>query len=103
MADPHNHLPRLVFADWLEEHGDAARAEFIRVQCAYATICPPCGGKHRTDVPLDEEFRESAFQNAFASIYETEIATDRPYSPEYDQSEAARERFRQLFDEQGSA
>jgi uncharacterized protein (TIGR02996 family) len=28
--------PRLVYADWLEEHGDAARAEFIRVQCALA-------------------------------------------------------------------
>jgi uncharacterized protein (TIGR02996 family) len=25
--------PRLVYADWLEEHGDAVRAEFIRVQC----------------------------------------------------------------------
>jgi uncharacterized protein (TIGR02996 family) len=25
--------PRLVFADWLDEHGDADRAEFIRVQC----------------------------------------------------------------------
>ena len=26
--------PRLVFADWLEEHGDSDRAEFIRVQSA---------------------------------------------------------------------
>ncbi len=25
--------PRLVFADWLEEHGRGARAEFIRIQC----------------------------------------------------------------------
>src|SRR5262245_744027 len=25
--------PRLVFADWLDDHGDPARAEFIRVQC----------------------------------------------------------------------
>ncbi len=24
---------RMIFADWLDEHGDAARAEFIRVQC----------------------------------------------------------------------
>jgi uncharacterized protein (TIGR02996 family) len=28
--------PRLVFADWLEEHGDPERADFIRVQCALA-------------------------------------------------------------------
>jgi uncharacterized protein (TIGR02996 family) len=32
-ADPDNNLPRLVFADWLEENGDAERAEFIRLQC----------------------------------------------------------------------
>ena len=25
--------PRVVFADWLEEHGDPDRAEFIRAQC----------------------------------------------------------------------
>src|SRR5262245_1236749 len=25
--------PRLIYADWLEDTGDAARAEFIRVQC----------------------------------------------------------------------
>src|SRR5262249_44868579 len=30
--------PRLVYADWLEEHGDAARAEFIRVQCELARL-----------------------------------------------------------------
>ncbi len=33
--------PRLVFADWLEEHGDAhdvARAEFIRLQCRVARL-----------------------------------------------------------------
>lgn len=28
--------PRLIYADWLEEHGDPARAEFIRVQCRIA-------------------------------------------------------------------
>jgi uncharacterized protein (TIGR02996 family) len=30
---PDDDLPRLVFADWLEEHGEGERAEFIRVQC----------------------------------------------------------------------
>jgi len=29
---PDDDTPRLVFADWLEDHGDPARAEFIRVQ-----------------------------------------------------------------------
>ena len=34
IADTENDLPRLVYADWLDEHGDPARAAFIRVQCA---------------------------------------------------------------------
>ncbi len=39
LAHPDDDAPRLIFADWLEEQGDAnsvARAEFIRVQCALA-------------------------------------------------------------------
>lgn len=31
-ADPGNDLPRLVYADWLEENGDPHRARFIRAQ-----------------------------------------------------------------------
>src|SRR4051812_35135411 len=33
---PDDDLPRLVFADWLEESGDPEWAAFIRVACAYA-------------------------------------------------------------------
>lgn len=36
VADPADDLPRLVFADYLDDHGDADRAEFIRVQCEMA-------------------------------------------------------------------
>ncbi|MGL6094513.1 MAG: TIGR02996 domain-containing protein [Fimbriiglobus sp.] len=32
-AAPADDVPRLVFADWLDEHGDAAWAELIRVSC----------------------------------------------------------------------
>ncbi|WP_088257246.1 TIGR02996 domain-containing protein [Fimbriiglobus ruber] len=38
---PHDDLPRLVYADWLEEAGEpvrVARAEFIRVQCELAKM-----------------------------------------------------------------
>ncbi len=38
LADPDADLPRLVLADWLEENGDADRAEFIRVQCRLAEL-----------------------------------------------------------------
>jgi uncharacterized protein (TIGR02996 family) len=33
---PDDDAPRLVYADWLEEHGDPARAEFIRLQLVLA-------------------------------------------------------------------
>jgi uncharacterized protein (TIGR02996 family) len=35
-ANPDDDLPRLIYADWLDEHGDPDRAEFIRLQCALA-------------------------------------------------------------------
>jgi uncharacterized protein (TIGR02996 family) len=39
-ADPDADAPRLVFADYLDEHGDPDRAEFIRVQCELAALRP---------------------------------------------------------------
>jgi uncharacterized protein (TIGR02996 family) len=35
---PNDDAPRLIYADWLEEHGDPDRAEFIRVQIALAHL-----------------------------------------------------------------
>lgn len=35
---PEDDAPRLVYADWLEEHGEAERAEFIRVQIERALL-----------------------------------------------------------------
>jgi uncharacterized protein (TIGR02996 family) len=35
-ASPADDLPRLVYADWLDEHGQPERAEFIRVGCELA-------------------------------------------------------------------
>jgi uncharacterized protein (TIGR02996 family) len=46
LAHPDDDTPRLIFADWLEEQGDAnsvARAEFIRVQCSLANDRLPAG------------------------------------------------------------
>src|SRR5262249_4725627 len=37
-ADPDDDAPRLIYADWLHEHGDADRAEFIRLQCELARL-----------------------------------------------------------------
>jgi uncharacterized protein (TIGR02996 family) len=40
IADPDDDAPRLIYADWLDEHGDSDRAEFIRLQCAIAERAP---------------------------------------------------------------
>src|SRR3954452_928314 len=37
-AAPDDDLPRLIFADWLDEHGDPDRAEFIRTQIEAARL-----------------------------------------------------------------
>src|SRR5262245_9446403 len=36
VADPGDDTPRLVYADWLDEHGQPDRAEFIRTQVELA-------------------------------------------------------------------
>ena len=48
---PHDDTPRLVLADWLEEHGDPARAEFLRLQILLAA-----------DTPREQEQRAGAWQ-----------------------------------------
>lgn len=42
LSAPEDDVPRLVLADWLEEHFATERAEFIRIQCELAGL-PPCG------------------------------------------------------------
>jgi uncharacterized protein (TIGR02996 family) len=38
LAHPGDDVPRLIYADWLEDQGQAERAEFIRAQCALAKL-----------------------------------------------------------------
>jgi uncharacterized protein (TIGR02996 family) len=40
LESPDDDTPRLVYADYLEEHGDPDRAEFIHVQVALAALPP---------------------------------------------------------------
>lgn len=66
LESPDDDGPRLIFADYLEENGDPARGEFIRIQCAIArlpagkweVVSDPGGEMHRVrwSVP-DEEGR----------------------------------------------
>jgi len=36
--NPEEDTPRLMFADWLDEHGEPDRAEFVRLQCELARL-----------------------------------------------------------------
>jgi uncharacterized protein (TIGR02996 family) len=40
IEQPEDDTARLAFADWLDEHGEPERAEFVRVQVEYARIGP---------------------------------------------------------------
>lgn len=40
-SKPLDDTPRLVYADWLDDHGEPERAEFIRVQVELAKLGPP--------------------------------------------------------------
>lgn len=42
IAEPESDQVRLICADWMEEHGQLERAEFIRVQCRIATMTSGC-------------------------------------------------------------
>ena len=50
-AAPEDDAPRLVMADWFDEHGDPERAEFIRVQIQLAG-CKVCDGTGKDFVPF---------------------------------------------------
>src|ERR1700721_2215611 len=44
VEDPEDMAVRLIYADWLDEHGDSEQAEFIRLQCELSSL-QPC--RHR--------------------------------------------------------
>ena len=60
LEDPEDDTHRLIYADWLEEHGDCDRAEFIRVQCELEPI------RDRYEIPRAAELhqREEALVRA---------------------------------------
>jgi uncharacterized protein (TIGR02996 family) len=48
---PEEDAPRLVYADWLDDHGEPDRAEFIRVQVELASLRP---GRRREELEEQE-------------------------------------------------
>jgi uncharacterized protein (TIGR02996 family) len=53
LDQPADDAPRLVLADWFEEHGQAERAEFIRTQCEIARL--GAGGGERLGALAERE------------------------------------------------
>jgi uncharacterized protein (TIGR02996 family) len=53
LAEPGDDVPRLIYADWLEERGDP-RAEFIRVQVEMATLARPLERKSMYGHPMPQ-------------------------------------------------
>jgi len=45
IAEPDDDLPRLIYADWLDERGDPDRAQIIRTQIELARL--PAGPRRR--------------------------------------------------------
>src|SRR5688572_28662041 len=60
-AEPHDDLPRLVLADWLEEHGEAGRAAFLRAGVALARMDD---ADERYPATLASYFRSATFAAA---------------------------------------
>jgi uncharacterized protein (TIGR02996 family) len=52
IANPDDDAPRLVYADWLEDHGQPDRAAFVRVQCQLARL--PHDDERREDLEAKE-------------------------------------------------
>lgn len=72
---PDDDLPRLIFADYLDETGDCVRAEFIRMQCAAArgeevpeSRINELEGDHRDEwlAPLGPGVYHAEFRRGFA-------------------------------------
>lgn len=60
--NPKDDTPRLMYADWLDEHGESERAEFIRVGCElsimeHAEFGPECSWGGTCVCPSHERLR----------------------------------------------
>jgi uncharacterized protein (TIGR02996 family) len=70
-ANPQDDLPRLAYANWLDENGNSDRAEFIRLQLLLAP------GVDRTE-PLTEEQRQEHQERADSLLEEHRVTWEAP-------------------------
>lgn len=68
---PEDDLPRLVFADWLDEHGQPGRAEFIRIQCELAKPTT-VGPRHQSLKGRSDEL-EAAYRREWVGLLQDHL------------------------------
>lgn len=87
LENPADDAPRLILSDWLEEHGEEERAEFIRLQCRIASLqsgcnCGSCvklrgGGQHHNGPCAvnqeRDELSDGRSKQAFLRLREHEL------------------------------
>ena len=66
IADPDDDRPRLVYADWLEEHGQRDRARLIRVQIELARL--PDNAEAPTALQSEEEQLEAVCEKSLPQL-----------------------------------
>jgi uncharacterized protein (TIGR02996 family) len=62
IESPDDDAPRLIYADWLDEHGEPIRARFIRLQCQFASCLRPDDRPFLSAVSAEElvpEYRQT--------------------------------------------
>lgn len=68
--NPDDDTPRLVYADWVQEHGQPERGEFIRLQCEYAR-------QLRAGDPAPDAERMTALLESHGDLWQAELPTIR--------------------------
>jgi uncharacterized protein (TIGR02996 family) len=76
--EPDSDMHRLVYADWLEEQGDAARAEFIRLQCQLARLPPNARRSRKLEQQQEELLSAHGGRWALPQSAEAALPAGRP-------------------------
>src|SRR4051794_33213202 len=88
---PEDDAPRLIYADWLDDHGDAERADFIRTQVFRARL--------PADDPRQRELgeREQALLAAHAEAWQAHLPVWARIQPPHFRAAGPARGFRRGF------
>jgi len=93
-ATPEDDLPRLAYADWLEERGEVRQAEFIRMQCAEPRIITQVFEPVVRLYPLIDEENEFERRSECISVHYTRgfrnVESIRIYSENFSSADSFR-------------